>query len=31
MYDWLFGPFVEFEFMRRALAGTTALALGASI
>ena len=29
MYDWLFGPFIEFEFMRRALAGTTALALGA--
>jgi zinc/manganese transport system permease protein len=29
MYDALFGPFVEFEFMRRALAGTTALALGA--
>ena len=29
MYDWLIGPFVEFEFMRRALAGTTALALGA--
>ncbi len=29
MYDWLFGPFIEFEFMRRALAGTIALALGA--
>jgi zinc/manganese transport system permease protein len=29
MYDWLFGPFIEFEFMRRALAGTVALALGA--
>ncbi len=29
MYDALFGPFVEFEFMRRALAGTIALALGA--
>jgi zinc/manganese transport system permease protein len=29
MYDLLFGPFVEFEFLRRALAGTTALALGA--
>ena len=23
MYDWLFGPFIEFEFMRRALAGTS--------
>jgi len=29
MYDALFAPFVEFEFMRRALAGTFALALGA--
>src|SRR5262247_2988621 len=29
MYDLLFAPYVEFEFMRRALAGTTALALGA--
>ena len=29
MYDWLIGPFVEFEFLRRALAGATALALGA--
>jgi zinc/manganese transport system permease protein len=29
MYDALLGPFVEFEFMRRALAGTIALALGA--
>jgi zinc/manganese transport system permease protein len=29
MYDLLFAPFVEFEFMRRALAGTIALALGA--
>src|SRR5882757_6829464 len=29
MYDALIGPFVEFEFMRRALAGTVALALGA--
>lgn len=28
-YDWLVSPFVEFEFMRRALAGTLALALGA--
>jgi zinc/manganese transport system permease protein len=27
MYDALIGPFVEFEFMRRALAGTLALAL----
>src|ERR1700754_594700 len=30
MYDWLIAPFVEFEFMRRALAGATALALGAA-
>ena len=29
MYDLLIGPFVDFEFMRRALAGVTALALGA--
>ena len=29
MYDLLFAPFVEFEFMRRALAGTIALAFGA--
>jgi zinc/manganese transport system permease protein len=29
MYDWLIAPYVEFEFMRRALAGTIALALGA--
>jgi len=29
MYDFLFAPFAEFEFMRRALAGTIALALGA--
>ncbi len=29
MYDLLIGPFAEFEFMRRALAGTFALALGA--
>src|SRR4051794_7870086 len=29
MYDALIAPFFEFEFMRRALAGTTALALGA--
>ncbi|MFN3855355.1 MAG: metal ABC transporter permease [Phreatobacter sp.] len=28
MYDILIGPFVEFEFMRRALVGTVALALG---
>jgi zinc/manganese transport system permease protein len=28
-YDLLIGPFSEFEFMRRALAGTLALALGA--
>ena len=30
MIDLLFGPFLEFEFMRRALAGTTALAFGAA-
>ncbi len=29
IYDTLVAPFVEFEFMRRALAGTLALALGA--
>jgi zinc/manganese transport system permease protein len=29
MYDFLIAPFSEFEFMRRALAGTLALALGA--
>ncbi len=29
MYDALIAPFAEFEFMRRALAGTIALALGA--
>src|SRR6267154_4590711 len=29
MYDALIAPFIEFEFMRRALAGTIALALGA--
>jgi zinc/manganese transport system permease protein len=29
MYDYLIAPFVEFGFMRRALAGTLALALGA--
>jgi zinc/manganese transport system permease protein len=29
MYDALIAPFTEFEFMRRALAGTIALALGA--
>jgi len=28
LYDTLIGPFAEFEFMRRALAGTVALALG---
>jgi zinc/manganese transport system permease protein len=30
MYDTLFGPFIEFEFMRRALAGCLALSLGAA-
>jgi len=30
MTDLLFGPFTEFEFMRRALAGCVALALGAT-
>jgi zinc/manganese transport system permease protein len=30
MYDLLFAPFVEFEFMRRALVGASALALGAA-
>lgn len=29
LYDFLIGPFVEFEFMRRGLVGTFALALGA--
>src|SRR5436853_3301584 len=29
MFDFFIGPFSEFEFMRRALAGTLALALGA--
>ncbi len=29
MYDLLIAPFAEFEFMRRALVGTLALALGA--
>src|SRR5882724_10359727 len=29
LYDTLIAPFTEFEFMRRALAGTLALALGA--
>ena len=29
LYDSLVAPFIEFEFMRRALVGTTALALGA--
>ena len=29
IYDFLIAPFAEFEFMRRALAGTLALALGA--
>src|SRR5215831_15108651 len=28
MYDYLIAPFVEFEFMRRALVGAFALALG---
>jgi zinc/manganese transport system permease protein len=30
MYDFLIGPFVEFEFMRRALVGMLALSLGAA-
>lgn len=30
MLDWTAGPFLEFEFMRRALAGCLALALGAT-
>jgi zinc/manganese transport system permease protein len=30
LYDTLIGPFVEFEFMRRALVGSVALALGAA-
>ena len=29
IYDFLLAPFTEFEFMRRALAGVFALALGA--
>jgi len=29
LYDWLFAPFADFEFMRRALVGSFALALGA--
>ena len=29
IYDWLVAPFAEFEFMRRALAGVLALAIGA--
>ncbi len=29
MYDFLIGPFAEFEFMRRALVGSLAIALGA--
>src|SRR5947207_1210361 len=29
MYDYLISPFIEFAFMRRALVGTLALALGA--
>src|SRR5512141_371870 len=29
IYDTFIGPFLEFEFMRRALVGTFALALGA--
>ncbi|MFX6230331.1 metal ABC transporter permease, partial [Acinetobacter baumannii] len=28
MYDMFIGPFVEFEFMRRALVGAIALSLG---
>ena len=30
MYDFLIAPFVEFEFMRRALVGVAALSLGAA-
>ena len=30
LYDAIIAPFVEFEFMRRALVGTFALALGAA-
>jgi len=30
LYDWIIAPFAEFAFMRRALAGTLALALGAA-
>jgi zinc/manganese transport system permease protein len=29
LYDFFIAPFADFEFMRRALAGTLALALGA--
>ena len=31
MFDFLIAPFTEFAFMRRALAGCLALALGASL
>jgi zinc/manganese transport system permease protein len=30
LYDWLVAPFIDFEFMRRALAASLALALGAA-
>ncbi|MDR3376752.1 MAG: metal ABC transporter permease, partial [Ancalomicrobiaceae bacterium] len=30
LYDWAIGPFFEFEFMRRALVGAIALALGSA-
>jgi zinc/manganese transport system permease protein len=30
IYDWLIAPFADYEFMRRALAGSFALALGAA-
>jgi zinc/manganese transport system permease protein len=30
VYDWLVAPFIDFEFMRRALAASIALALGAA-
>ena len=30
MLDWLFSPFVDFGFMRRALAGCLALSVGAT-
>ena len=30
LYDFLIGPFIEYEFMRRALVGVIALALGAA-